>query len=79
MKRKTIDDYKAGAPQIPTNTCPYIDFAKEIIKEAQDETKNYFINEKLGLLDSILEYIRESNDSLRQSGEYWYRAFLNKK
>ena len=79
MKRKTIEDYKADAPETPTNTCPYIDFAKDIIKEIKDETRNYFIGEKLLLLDSLLEYIRESNDSLRQSGEYWYRSFLNKK
>jgi hypothetical protein len=79
MKRKTIEDYKKEAPEIPTNTCPYINFAKDIIGEIKDETNNYFVNEKLSVIECLLEYIRESNDSLRQSGEYWYRSFLNKK
>ena len=39
MARKSkIEQYREQAPEIPTNTCPYIDFIQEIIKEIVDET-----------------------------------------
>lgn len=79
MKRKTIEDYKKAAPEVPTNTCPYINFSKNIITEIKDENNSYFVNEKLSIIECLLEYIRESNDNLRQSSEYWYRSFLDKK
>ncbi len=75
MARKTLSQYKQGAPEIPTNTCPYVDFLQEIIKEIQDDTSSTFVEQKLHLADSVLEYIRQSNDSLRQSSYYWYSKF----
>ena len=44
--------------QIPTNTCPYIDFTKEIIEEVKDESDSQLIKEKLELANNTLEYIR---------------------
>ena len=79
MRKKTLEQYKQGAPEIPSNTCPYIDFVQEIIKEAIDQTESVLVEKKLELADSILEYIRESNDSLRQSSMYWYQKFISKK
>jgi FtsZ-binding cell division protein ZapB len=75
MPRKTLTQYKQGAPEIPTNTCPYVDFLQEIIKEIKDEKSSTFLEQKLYLADSLLEYIRQSNDSLRQSSHYWYSKF----
>lgn len=77
-RRKTIDDYLKDSPEIPTNTCPYIDFIQDILREVADETDSTLIEEKLKLADSMLEYIRSSNDSLRKSSHYWYTKFKTK-
>lgn len=75
MRKKTIQKYVEEAPEIPTNTCPYIDFIQEILKEARDESASAFVDQKLILADSMLEYVRQSNESLRQSSHYWYNKF----
>jgi hypothetical protein len=72
MKNK-IETYKQNAPEVPTNTCPYIDFIQEILKEINDENESLFIEKKIELAHEMLEYIRESNDSLRKSSIYWYQ------
>lgn len=77
MRKKTLDDYKKHAPEIPTNTCPYIDFTKEIIEEVKDESDSQLIKEKLELANNTLEYIRISNESLRESSHYWFIKFKN--
>lgn len=77
-RKKTLDDYRKNAPEIPTNTCPYIDFVQEILKEVIDENESLLIEQKLNLADSTLEYIRQSNESLRQSSHYWYTKFKSK-
>ena len=77
MRKKTLDDYKKDAPEIPTNTCPYIDFVKEIVEEVKDESYSQLIKEKLELANNTLEYIRVSNEQLRQSSHYWFIKFKN--
>ena len=72
MDINKLSKLKQSAPEIPTNTCPYIDFIEEIIKEVIDECDSSFIEQKLELAISALEYVRESNDALRQSTKYWY-------
>lgn len=71
MKDK-LAKLKENAPEIPTDTCPYINFVQEIIKEMQDEINSQFIAKKLNLMEELLEYLRESNESLRESSRYWY-------
>ena len=78
MRRKTFDDYKKSSPEIPNNTCPYIDFAKEIISEIKDESASSLLEQKMDLLEANLEYIRLSNDLLRKNSSYWYNLFKNK-
>jgi len=78
VRKKTLDDYKKLAPEIPTNTCPYIDFAQEIIKEVKDESDCKLIQNKLDLAINTLEYIRESNEALRDSSRYWFNNFKNR-
>lgn len=75
MRKKTLEDYKKASPEIPTNTCPYIDFAKDITCEIKDEGTSPLLEQKIELLDNTLEYIRESNDCLRKSSAYWYNLF----
>ena len=77
MRKKNLSDYKNGAPELPTNTCPYIDFIKDIIEEVKDETASQLIKEKLDLANNTLEYIRISNEQLRQNGFYWFNKFKN--
>jgi hypothetical protein len=77
-RKKSLEDYRKNAPEIPTNTCPYIDFVQEILKEVIDETDSLLLEEKLNLAESMLEYIRHSNDALRQSSHYWYNKFKTK-
>jgi hypothetical protein len=72
MDINKLSKLKQSAPEIPTNTCPYIDFIQDIIKEVMDECDSSFIEQKLELAISTLEYVRESNDALRQSSNYWY-------
>jgi len=67
-----LNKFKQAAPEIPTNTCPYIDFIQEIIKEVIDECESTLTEQKLELAISALEYVRESNDALRQNSKYWY-------
>lgn len=79
MRKSDIEKIKGNAPELPYNTCPYIDFVQEIIKEAIDQTESVLVEKKLELADSVLEYVRESNDSLRQNSMYWYQKFISKK
>jgi hypothetical protein len=72
MDISKLSKLKESAPEIPTNTCPYIDFIEEIIKELIDECESTLTQQKLELAVSTLEYVRESNDALRQSSKYWY-------
>ena len=72
MDINKLSKLKQSAPEIPTNTCPYIDFIQDIVKEVIDECDSSFIEQKLELAISALEYVRESNNALRQSSKYWY-------
>ena len=78
MRKKTFEDYKKSSPEIPTNTCPYIDFAKDIISEIKDESTSSLLEQKIDLLEINLEYIRSSNELLRKSSSYWCNLFKNK-
>ena len=78
MRKKTLEQYKKEAPEIPTNTCPYIDFIQEILKEVSDESSSTLVEEKINLAESLLEYVRSSNDSLRKSSFYWFSKFKSK-
>ena len=82
MARKNLEDYKKESPEIPSITCPYIDFIQEILKEVKENNDSVFDEQKLNLADSMLEYLRESNDALRKSSSYWFHKFrtlMNKK
>ena len=76
MPRKTLDDYKKESPEIPNITCPYVDFTKDILQEIKDESDSLFTEEKVELINNLLEYLRTSNDALRLSSKYWYDKFV---
>lgn len=77
IMKKSLAKYKEESPEIPGHTCPYIDFIQEILKEIKDEADSEFVTKKVDLLDSTLEYVRDSNDSLRRSSSYWYNKFVS--
>ena len=74
-KTKTIKDYKKHAPKIPDFTCTDID---NIIAKIEriSETKTIISKTTLKLLIRKLERLRTSNDTLRESGKYWYERFV---
>ena len=49
-----------------------------MLDEIKDDTEKSFIHKKISLINDVLEYVRESNDSLRKNGTYWYNKFNNK-
>jgi hypothetical protein len=73
--KKTYDDYKQGAPTLPGPTCKYIDHVIGILIEEvkpmiPTKDKAHYL-EVLNVLKTNMEYIRESNRSLRASSKYW--------
>lgn len=74
-KTKRIAKTKVGAPDIPPNTCPYIDFVLNYIENEEFVGKSKADNQRKTLIIDTLEYIREANDSLRKSSKFWYDEY----
>ena len=68
---------KKLAPIVPEHTCPYIDMAKELIESMVDQEDAVWRKNQGAVVSALLEYVRESNEQLRQCGIYWYEK--NKK
>jgi len=66
---KTIKRLKRLAPKVPDYTCPDIDF---IVDKIEKNDKG-FTKFRKKLLVKKLERLRVQNESLRESGEYWYK------
>jgi len=73
-KSKRIQKTKAGAPDLPPNTCPYIDFILNFVENEQIGGSK-LDEQRYQLMVDALEYIREANDSLRRSSKYWYDEY----
>jgi len=65
-------------PEVPSDTCPYINFIQEILDQIKDKTKSKSIDAQIQLINDTLEYIRDSNSELRECGKYWKKQFENK-
>ena len=65
-------------PEIPSDTCTYINFIQEILDKIKDKTKSKSIDAQIQLINDTLEYIRDSNSELRECGKYWKKQFENK-
>ena len=61
---------KKRAPKIPDYTCTEIDNVIDRLEKIQNSKK--FSKLTLKILIRKLERLRSSNDSLRESGVYWY-------
>ena len=81
-KKKTLKA-KQSAPGVPSITCPYIDEVIRIIKELEDAHESLrcsaivepLFEKRAQLATDMLEYIRSSNETLRDNSLYWYKQF----
>lgn len=84
VKKKTLK-VKQSAPGVPSITCPYIDEVIRIIKELEDAHESLRVSaiveplfeKRAQLATDMLEYIRSSNETLRDNSLYWYKQFNN--
>ena len=73
-KRVKIEAAKAKAPAVPGNTCPSIDYVQEIIEQIANRGDDW-AEKQSDVVKDVLEYVRASNDELRESSKYWYKKF----
>lgn len=74
---------KRSSPGVPPNTCPYIDMTKTIVDDLADAYERLYergehqpkFDEMKKLADDMLEYIRRSNECLRDNSLYWYNKY----
>ena len=74
-KKLGITRLKKRAPKIPDYTCTEIDNVIDRLEKIQDSKK--FSKLTLKILIRKLERLRRSNESLRESGIYWYNRCKN--
>jgi hypothetical protein len=78
-KQIKIDTYKLKSPTYVGPTCKYIDHIIEVlddeIKPLISEKDEDFFSEIQRQLIAQLEFIRSSNQTLRDSSQYWYQSF----
>lgn len=65
-------------PEIPPDTCPYINFIQEVLDQIKDKNKSQTLDSQIQLINDTLEYIRDANSALRDCGKYWKRKFESK-
>lgn len=75
MAKSRLDIVKDKAPVIPPNTCPYIDFVIDMLEDYNLMNNAVDIQRKDCIL-TMLEYVRNSNDSLRKSSKFWYDEYV---
>jgi hypothetical protein len=78
-RTEKIAKYKSKAPTYVGPTCKYIDHIQNVIDEElkpliaeKDEDFFYQITKQI---NAQLEFIRASNETLRDSSKYWYESF----
>ena len=73
-KREKIDVAKLGAPKVPGDTCPSINYVQEIVGQIADRGDDWS-EKQAGYINDILEYVRDANFELRKSSKYWYDKY----
>jgi hypothetical protein len=73
-KREKINAAKSGAPKVPGDTCPTINYVQEIVGQIADRGDNWSENQA-GYINDLLEYVRDANFELRKSSKYWYDKY----
>ena len=73
-KQTRIENAKNKAPSVPGYTCPSIDYAQEIIDQIANRGDEQAMKQS-DVVKDVLEYVRASNDELRESSKYWYKKY----
>lgn len=73
-KQTLLARCKRKAPKIPDFTCQHIDDIINQLEEYLNTTKEYKKRDHNKIVKK-LEMLRENNESLRDSGRYWYESF----
>ena len=73
-KREKIDVAKLGAPKVPGDTCPSINYVQEIVGQIADRGDDWS-EKQAGYINDLLEYVRDANFELRKSSKYWYDKY----
>ena len=74
-KQKKIDLAKKGAPKVPGDTCPSINYVQDVLDQISNRSNDDWASKQVDVANGILEYIRESNEELRHSSYYWYKRY----
>ena len=74
VKREKIDVAKLGAPKVPGDTCPSINYVQEIVGQIADRGDDWS-EKQAGYINDLLEYVRDANFELRKSSKYWYDKY----
>ena len=73
-KREKINAAKSGAPKVPGDTCPSINYVQEIVGQIADRGDDWS-EKQAGFINALLEYVRDANFELRKSSKYWYDKY----
>jgi hypothetical protein len=73
-KREKINAAKSGAPKVPGDTCPSINYIQEIVGQIADRGDDWS-EKQAGYINDLLEYVRDANFELRNSSKYWYDKY----
>ena len=74
-KLKKINLAKKSAPKVPGDTCSSIDYVQAVIEQMSDRVDDNWADKQLDVANKVLEYIRDSNEQLRNSSHYWYKKY----
>ena len=73
-KREKINAAKSGAPKVPGDTCPSINYIQGIVSQIADRGDDWS-EKQAGYINDLLEYVRDANFELRNSSKYWYDKY----
>ena len=74
-KQKRILKAKTSAPKVPGDTCPSINYDQDIIEQISERADDDWASKQAEVIQGVLEYVRESNEELRNSSFYWYKKY----
>ena len=73
QKKVNLVSEKQNAPSVPGDTCPTINYVQEMIDQLIERNKDdvWSLTQR-DAINNALEYVRSSNQELRNSSKYWY-------
>jgi hypothetical protein len=66
-------------PIIPPDTCPHLDKLIDLVEERDDLKDEELRSKQLEVILAEVEYVRTSNEMLRNASKYWYDKYRNRK